>query len=151
MKAMDGSIAQVSIFSNTMSWDPITGIKKEGLPFKFSVEDLNINKAVQMYIKYGNPELTEVTIVEFEGRQVVQITNSEIYPEPITNSVDFTKPIIGIDSYCYFDIETGQGLAKKVIIHFSDGTERIFEETHSEITNENSPPNDVLQYFENMP
>lgn len=148
MKAMDGTIVQANIFRNGISWDPITGIRKEKSPFTFLAEDFRIHKAVQMYVEYGNPR---VTLVEFEGQQVIRIAISETYPEPVTNSVDFSQPIIGTDGYCYFDLETGQGIAKKVIVHFSDGTERIFEETRSEITNENSPPDDVLQYFESLP
>lgn len=147
MQTMDGTIVQAHIFSSGMSWDPITGIRAESLPFEFSAADFSIHKAVQMLVEYGNPK---VTITEFEGREVIQITDIEIYPEPITNSVDFSQPITATEGYCYFDMETGQGFAKKVIVHFSDGSTRTFEETRSEISNEDSPPDDVLQYFENM-
>jgi hypothetical protein len=139
-RTMDGQIAQVGIYSDGTAWNTTVDeiVRTEtflfelhyGLPYHLKSPDMKINNIIK------------------NGSGLVEFTNRFTEEKPI-DLLDYSKALLSMEYYYYFDAVTGFIVSAKTIAHLEDGTQREFLYVQIEEIKLNAePPADVLQYFE---
>lgn len=143
MRSLDGQIVQVSVFSNTNSWNSALGKMGRKEPFALSSLDFNFLRDTRSY-----PWTTQVdeVLLESSGRLVLEFTSVRDYYKPV-QSIDYEKPTTGVETRVQFDPLTGQLLMREVIAKFDDGSQRVFSIIRMEFSLGETPPAEVLKYL----